>query len=71
MHGFAVDDKASKMSKSVGNVINPEIITKGGENLNKDPAYGVDTLRSVKNIQSRALEVKISKVNKRKWIGGG
>ncbi|KAL6259758.1 hypothetical protein P5V15_009672 [Pogonomyrmex californicus] len=44
-HGFAVDDKASKMSKSVGNVVNPEIIVKGGENLNKDPAYGVDTLR--------------------------
>ncbi|KAM0724506.1 Isoleucine--tRNA ligase, mitochondrial [Formica fusca] len=45
VHGFAVDDKASKMSKSVGNVINPEVITKGGENLNKHPAYGVDTLR--------------------------
>jgi len=50
VHGFAVDDKASKMSKSVGNVINPETIIKGGENLSKDPAYGVDTLRSVKNI---------------------
>ncbi|XP_029173959.1 LOW QUALITY PROTEIN: isoleucine--tRNA ligase, mitochondrial [Nylanderia fulva] len=45
VHGFAVDDKASKMSKSVGNVVNPEIIIKGGENLNKNPAYGVDTLR--------------------------
>lgn len=45
-----MDDKASKMSKSVGNVINPEIITKGGQNLSNDPAYGVDTLRSVKNI---------------------
>ncbi|KAL0121316.1 hypothetical protein PUN28_006682 [Cardiocondyla obscurior] len=45
VHGFAVDDKASKMSKSVGNVINPEIIIKGGANLNKEPAYGVDTLR--------------------------
>ncbi|XP_012524598.2 isoleucine--tRNA ligase, mitochondrial [Monomorium pharaonis] len=45
VHGFAVDDKASKMSKSVGNVINPEIITKGGKNLNNNPAYGVDTLR--------------------------
>ncbi|XP_071637863.1 isoleucine--tRNA ligase, mitochondrial [Temnothorax longispinosus] len=45
VHGFAVDDKASKMSKSVGNVVNPEIIIKGGENLNKDPAYGIDTLR--------------------------
>lgn len=42
-----MDDKASKMSKSVGNVINPEVITKGGENLNKHPAYGVDTLRSI------------------------
>lgn len=41
-----MDDKASKMSKSIGNVVNPEQITKGGENLNKDPAYGVDTLRS-------------------------
>ncbi|XP_011689136.1 PREDICTED: isoleucine--tRNA ligase, mitochondrial [Wasmannia auropunctata] len=45
VHGFAVDDKASKMSKSIGNVLNPEIITKGGENLSKNPAYGVDTLR--------------------------
>lgn len=59
-----MDDKASKMSKSVGNVINPEIITKGGENLNKNPAYGVDTLRSVKNIQSQALEVKYLKLIK-------
>lgn len=33
------------MSKSVGNVINPEQIIKGGPNLNKDPAYGIDTLR--------------------------
>ncbi|XP_012218366.2 isoleucine--tRNA ligase, mitochondrial [Linepithema humile] len=45
VHGFAVDDKASKMSKSVGNVVSPELITKGGENLSKNPAYGVDTLR--------------------------
>jgi len=35
------------MSKSIGNVINPELITKGGEDLNKNPAYGVDTLRSI------------------------
>jgi isoleucyl-tRNA synthetase len=34
------------MSKSIGNVTNPELITKGGEDLNKNPAYGVDTLRS-------------------------
>ncbi|EZA61699.1 hypothetical protein DMN91_004103 [Ooceraea biroi] len=45
VHGFIVDDKAAKMSKSVGNVVNPELITKGEENPNKNPAYGVDTLR--------------------------
>ncbi|XP_014477342.1 PREDICTED: isoleucine--tRNA ligase, mitochondrial isoform X2 [Dinoponera quadriceps] len=44
VHGFAVDDKAVKMSKSVGNVVNPELITKG-DNSNKNPTYGVDTLR--------------------------
>lgn len=42
-----MDDKASKMSKSIGNVVNPEQIIKGGDNLNKDPVYGVDTLRSI------------------------
>lgn len=41
-----MDDKASKMSKSVGNVVSPELITRGGENSSKNPAYGVDTLRS-------------------------
>ncbi|EFN83779.1 isoleucine--tRNA ligase, mitochondrial [Harpegnathos saltator] len=45
VHGFAVDDKAAKMSKSIGNVVDPEIITKGGENTSKNPTYGVDTLR--------------------------
>ncbi|XP_046743314.1 isoleucine--tRNA ligase, mitochondrial [Diprion similis] len=44
-HGFAVDDKGHKMSKSLGNVIDPEEVTQGGEDLKKKPAYGVDTLR--------------------------
>lgn len=34
-----------KMSKSLGNVVNPEDITKGGKDLNKHPVYGVDVLR--------------------------
>ncbi|XP_032673080.1 isoleucine--tRNA ligase, mitochondrial isoform X2 [Odontomachus brunneus] len=45
VHGFAVDEKAAKMSKSIGNVVDPELITKGGDDSTKDPTYGVDTLR--------------------------
>lgn len=45
VHGFAVDEKAAKMSKSIGNVVDPELITKGGNNSTKNPTYGVDTLR--------------------------
>lgn len=47
VHGFAVDNKDRKMSKSVGNVVDPELITKGGDNSTKNPTYGVDTLRQV------------------------
>lgn len=45
VHGFAVDENNNKMSKSLGNVVNPEEITKGGKDTNKKPAYGVDVLR--------------------------
>ncbi|XP_072948070.1 isoleucine--tRNA ligase, mitochondrial [Epargyreus clarus] len=42
VHGFVVDDKKRKMSKSIGNVIDPVSIINGDK---KSPAYGVDTLR--------------------------
>lgn len=45
VHGFAVDENCLKMSKSIGNVINPEEILQGGSNLEKNPIYGVDVLR--------------------------
>lgn len=45
VHGFALDDQGRKMSKSLGNVVDPEIVTDGGSNLSKDPAYGADVLR--------------------------
>ncbi|XP_077493829.1 isoleucyl-tRNA synthetase, mitochondrial [Amblyomma americanum] len=45
MHGFTLDADGRKMSKSLGNVIDPETITKGGKDLKKDPAFGVDVLR--------------------------
>ncbi|CAB5357408.1 unnamed protein product [Rhizophagus irregularis] len=41
-HGFVMGEQDQKMSKSLGNVINPSTIIKGGKN---EPAYGVDVLR--------------------------
>ncbi|GJQ14436.1 hypothetical protein GpartN1_g6227.t1 [Galdieria partita] len=44
-HGFVLDEKGVKMSKSVGNVIDPQVVVNGGSNHKKDPAYGADVLR--------------------------
>uniref|UniRef100_A0A0R3S1I2 isoleucine--tRNA ligase n=1 Tax=Elaeophora elaphi TaxID=1147741 RepID=A0A0R3S1I2_9BILA len=42
VHAFAVDENEQKMSKSVGNVVSPELITDGS--LSAEP-HGVDGLR--------------------------
>ena len=44
-HGFVLDEKGHKMSKSLGNVVDPCTIINGGKNLKTQPAYGADTLR--------------------------
>eukprot|EP00428_Durinskia_dybowskii_P077639 CAMPEP_0170356710 /NCGR_PEP_ID=MMETSP0117_2-20130122/1318_1 /TAXON_ID=400756 /ORGANISM="Durinskia baltica, Strain CSIRO CS-38" /LENGTH=966 /DNA_ID=CAMNT_0010610827 /DNA_START=189 /DNA_END=3089 /DNA_ORIENTATION=- len=44
-HGFVLDEKGYKMSKSLGNVIDPARIIEGGSNQKLEPAYGADTLR--------------------------
>ena len=44
-HGFVLDEKGFKMSKSVGNVVDPMKIITGGGNKKVEPAYGADTLR--------------------------
>lgn len=41
-HGFCLDEKGQKMSKSLGNVILPSTIINGGKGL---PALGVDGIR--------------------------
>ena len=44
-HGFVLDEKGHKMSKSLGNVVDPRLVIEGGKNLKTEPAYGADTLR--------------------------
>lgn len=42
VHGFAVDGNGLKMSKSLGNVIDPKDVVQGN---NGSKAYGIDSLR--------------------------
>lgn len=44
-HGFVLDEKGVKMSKSIGNVIDPMEVIEGGKNKKLEPAYGADVLR--------------------------
>jgi isoleucyl-tRNA synthetase len=44
-HGFVLDEKGYKMSKSLGNVVDPLSIIEGGGNQKLNPAYGADTMR--------------------------
>jgi isoleucyl-tRNA synthetase len=44
-HGFVLDEKGFKMSKSLGNVINPLQVIEGGNDKKLEPAYGADVLR--------------------------
>jgi len=44
-HGFVLDEKGSKMSKSLGNVVDPRAVIEGGKDAKKDPPYGADVLR--------------------------
>jgi isoleucyl-tRNA synthetase len=44
-HGFVLDEKGRKMSKSLGNVVDPAVLVDGGRNEKQEPAYGADVLR--------------------------
>lgn len=44
-HGFVLDERGQKMSKSLGNVIDPMVIINGGKDKKQEPAYGADVLR--------------------------
>ncbi|XP_070697859.1 isoleucine--tRNA ligase, mitochondrial isoform X3 [Pempheris klunzingeri] len=44
VHGFAVSENGEKMSKSLGNVVDPDTVINGGKEPSM-PAYGADVLR--------------------------
>ncbi len=44
-HGFALDENGRKMSKSLGNIVDPSVIINGGNNKKLEPSYGADVLR--------------------------
>ncbi len=44
-HGFTLDEKGRKMSKSLGNVVDPAVLVEGGKNEKQQPPYGADVLR--------------------------
>ncbi|XP_027465554.1 isoleucine--tRNA ligase, mitochondrial isoform X4 [Zalophus californianus] len=45
VHGFTLGEKGEKMSKSLGNVIDPDVVINGGQDQKKEPPYGADVLR--------------------------
>ena len=44
-HGFVLDERGIKMSKSIGNVVDPRGVIEGGKDQKKEPAFGADVLR--------------------------
>ncbi len=44
-HGFTVDENGRKMSKSLGNGVDPMVVINGGKDMKQEPAYGADVLR--------------------------
>ncbi|KAJ8610102.1 hypothetical protein CTAYLR_007108, partial [Chrysophaeum taylorii] len=44
-HGFVLDEKGFKMSKSSGNVVDPREVIEGGKDKKAQPPYGADVLR--------------------------
>ncbi|KAL7232590.1 hypothetical protein ACSBR2_010577 [Camellia fascicularis] len=46
-NGFVLDERFLKMSKSLGNVVDPIIMIGGGKNPGEAPSYGIATCKSI------------------------
>lgn len=44
-HGFVLDEDGRKMSKSIGNVMDPAVVINGGADKKLEPPYGADVIR--------------------------
>ncbi len=60
-HGFTLDEQGRKQSKSLGNVIDPNIVIEGGKNQKEEPPYGADVLRLWVSSVDYSSDVAISK----------
>lgn len=67
-HGFTVDEKGLKMSKSIGNVVEPSVVILGGKNQKEEPPYGADVLRLWVSSVDYSNDVPLSK-NMLKQLG--
>ncbi|NJK30680.1 MAG: isoleucine--tRNA ligase [Acaryochloris sp. RU_4_1] len=60
-HGFVLDEQGRKMSKSIGNVVDPAVVISGGKNQKQDPPYGADVLRLWVSSVDYASDVPLGK----------
>ncbi len=60
-HGFVLDEKGHKMSKSLGNIVDPNVIINGGKNQKQEPPYGADLLRLWVSSVDYSSDIRVGK----------